>query len=379
MLEYIFKRILFMIPLLLGITIVCFFVMHLAPGLPTDLQTQMNPKSSIEMKERLKTLYELDKPVHEQYWSWLKKLGQGNLGISFSSDHRPVVAKIMERLPITVILEFLSLIIIIAIAVPIGVLSAVRQDSIFDKVTGVLVFIGFAVPTFWLALLLMIFSAFIWAGCRSPVCGRLNYEYLTLWAQFVDLAKHLVLPVFISAFGGLAGLSRYMRANMLEVIRQDYITRSRAGACRHARADVGTTVIVQLFSFNVAAFSPVLILIGVLMFRRDSTPRTHDLSRVFIGFGLMLLALHQLLELTTPYEDAPSLRLLLGAVSTVPLSPCFSGCRRHLRGSFERRHRPARRFAGEPGGHPARGRLRADPWRQSRHGDQSGPRRAGRQ
>ena len=225
---YIFKRILFMIPLLLGITLVCFFVMHLAPGLPTDLQTQMNPKSTVEMKERLKTMYELDKPIHQQYWSWLKKLSRGDLGISFSSDHRPVAAKIMERLPITIILEFLSLIIIIAIAVPIGVLSAVHQDSIFDKITGVFVFIGFAVPTFWLALLLMIFFG-IHLGWL-PISGlrSLNYEYLTPWAQFVDLAKHLVLPVFISAFGGLAGLSRYMRANMLEVIRQDYIMTARA-------------------------------------------------------------------------------------------------------------------------------------------------------
>ena len=73
MLKYIGKRILFMIPLLLGITIICFFVMHLAPGSPTDLQTQMNPKASVQMKERLQTLYELDKPIHVQYWSWLKK------------------------------------------------------------------------------------------------------------------------------------------------------------------------------------------------------------------------------------------------------------------------------------------------------------------
>ena len=228
MIGYILKRFLFMIPLLLGITLVCFFVMHLAPGLPTDLQTQMNPKSTVEMKERLKTMYELDKPVHEQYWSWLKKLSRGDLGISFSSDHRPVTAKIMERLPITIILEFLSLIIIIAIAVPIGVLSAVHQDSIFDKITGVFVFIGFAVPTFWLALLLMIFFG-IHLGWL-PISGlrSLNYEYLTPWAQFVDLIKHLVFPVFISAFGGLAGLSRYMRANMLEVIRQDYIMTARA-------------------------------------------------------------------------------------------------------------------------------------------------------
>ena len=90
----------------------------------------------VEMKERLKTLYELDKPIHVQYWSWLKKLGHGDLGVSFASDHRPVTAKILERLPITILLEFLSLLIIIAIAIPIGVLSAVYQDSLFDKITG---------------------------------------------------------------------------------------------------------------------------------------------------------------------------------------------------------------------------------------------------
>ena len=228
MLRYTIKRLIFMIPLLLGITIICFFVMRLAPGSPTDLQTQMNPKSSVEMKERLKTLYELDKPIHVQYWSWLKKISRGDLGTSFSSDLRPVTAKIMERLPITIILEFLSLLIIIGVAIPIGVLSAVHQDSLFDKITGVFVFIGFAVPTFWLALLLMIFFG-IQLGWL-PISGlrSLNYEYLTPWMQFVDLAKHLVLPVFISAFGGLAGLSRYMRANMLEVIRQDYIMTARA-------------------------------------------------------------------------------------------------------------------------------------------------------
>jgi peptide/nickel transport system permease protein len=217
-----------MVPLLLGITVICFFVMHLAPGKPTDLQTQMNPKASAEMKERLMKLYELDKPIHLQYWSWLKKLGRGDLGTSFSSDHRPVRDKILERLPITITINVLSLLIIIVIAVPIGVLSAVHQDSLFDKVTAVIVFIGFAVPTFWLALLLMIFFG-IHLGWL-PISGlrSLNYEYLSTWGQLTDLALHLILPVFISAFGGLAGLSRYMRANMLEVIRQDYILTARA-------------------------------------------------------------------------------------------------------------------------------------------------------
>lgn len=228
MFRYVIKRTLFMIPLLLGITIICFSVMHLAPGSPTDLQTEMNPKASAEMKERLQALYELDKPIHVQYWSWFKKIIQGDLGISFSSDHRPVADKIMERLPITILINLLSLVIIIAVAVPLGVLSAVHKDSLFDKVTAVFVFIGFAVPTFWLALLLMIFFG-IHLGWL-PISGlrSLNYEYLGLGDQFFDLMKHLVLPVFVSAFGGLAGLSRYMRANMLEVIRQDYIMTARA-------------------------------------------------------------------------------------------------------------------------------------------------------
>jgi peptide/nickel transport system permease protein len=225
---YLIKRVLFMIPLLLGITVICFFVMRLAPGSPTDLQTQMNPKASAEMKERLMSMYELDKPIHVQYWSWLKKLGRGDLGTSFSSDHRPVSDKILERLPITILINFLSLLIIIAVAVPIGVLSAVHQDSLFDKVTAVFVFIGFAVPTFWLALLLMIFFGISLGWLPISGLRSLNYEYLSTWGQLVDLVKHLILPVFISAFGGLAGLSRYMRANMLEVIRQDYILTARA-------------------------------------------------------------------------------------------------------------------------------------------------------
>jgi len=157
-----------------------------------------------------------------------EKISRGDLGVSFSSDHRPVADKIMERFPITILINFLSLLIIIAVAIPIGALSAVHQDSLFDKIAGVFVFIGFAIPTFWLALLLMIFFGINLGWLPISGLRSLNYEYLTPWAQIVDLAKHLILPVFISSFGGLAGLSRYMRANMLEVIRQDYIMTARA-------------------------------------------------------------------------------------------------------------------------------------------------------
>ena len=228
MLRYIIKRTLFMIPLLLGITVICFFVMHLAPGSPTDLQTEMNPKASAEMKERLRTMYELDKPIYVQYASWLTKISQGDLGTSFSTDHRPVADKIMERLPVTILINLLSLFIIIAVAIPLGVLSAVHKDSWFDKATTVFVFIGFAVPTFWLALLLMIYFGIHLDWLPISGLRSLNYEYLSATDRLMDMAKHLVLPVFVSAFGGLAGLSRYMRANMLEVIRQDYMMTARA-------------------------------------------------------------------------------------------------------------------------------------------------------
>jgi len=228
LLRYIIKRLIFMIPLLIGITIISFIVIHLAPGSPTDLQTEMNPRVSAEMRERIRAMYDLDKPLHQQYFSWLGKLATLDLGNSFSSDRRPVTDKIMERLPITITINVLSMILIIIVAIPIGVLSAVHQDSLFDKITGVFVFIGFAMPTFWLALLLMILFG-VYLGWL-PISGirSLNYEYLPPWIAFIDLVKHLILPVLLSAFGGLAGLSRYMRANMLEVIRQDYITTARA-------------------------------------------------------------------------------------------------------------------------------------------------------
>ena len=228
MLRYIAKRLLFMIPLLFGITVICFTVMHLAPGSPTDLQTQMNPRASVEMKERLRAMYDLDKPLPEQYIRWVGKLAVLDLGVSFSTDRRPVADKILERLPITILLNLLSLLLILVVAIPLGVLSAVRQDSLFDRVAGVVVFIGFAVPTFWLALLLMILFG-VHLGWL-PISGirSLNSEYLPPGMALWDLIKHLILPVLLAAFGGLAGLSRYMRANMLEVIRQDYILTARA-------------------------------------------------------------------------------------------------------------------------------------------------------
>ena len=104
MLTYLAKRLLMMIPLLIGITLISFLVIHLAPGEPTDMQTDLNPKSSVEMRDRLRQRYNLDKPLYVQYGLWLKQVATLDFGESFAQDHRPVLVKIRERMPITILI-----------------------------------------------------------------------------------------------------------------------------------------------------------------------------------------------------------------------------------------------------------------------------------
>ncbi|MFH2012715.1 MAG: ABC transporter permease [Pseudomonadota bacterium] len=255
MFYYLIKRLISMIPLLLGITIISFTVIHLAPGAPTGLQNDLNPKITAEARARLEAIYGLDKPLHIQYLSWLKRLIVLDLGNSFSMDGRPVIDKIVERIPITLIINILSMLLIVIIAIPIGVISASYQDSFFDKFTTVFVFIGFAAPTFWLALLLMILFGVNLGWVPISGLKSLNYEYLSTIGMIMDRAKHLILPIFVSAFGGLASLSRYTRSNMLEVIRQDYIITARSK---------GLTERVVIFKHALKnALLPVITILGL--------------------------------------------------------------------------------------------------------------------
>lgn len=222
MTSYLIRRIIAMVPVLIGITLMTFGVMQLAPGKPTDVMTDMNAKVSAESKARIVKLYGLDRPWYVQYGSWLKRFVKLDFGDSFR-DGRPAIKKIAERLPATISLNILSLLLILALALPIGIYSALKKDSWFDRGMTVFVFAGFSMPTFWLALLLMILFG-LKLGIL-PISGlhSLNYSELTVIGKILDTGKHLILPVFISAFTGLAGLSRYSRSSMLEVIRQDYI------------------------------------------------------------------------------------------------------------------------------------------------------------
>ena len=226
--RYILKRLIMMIPLLFGITIISFSVIHLAPGEPIDMATDLNPKANTEMKNRLREYYGLDKPVLQQYTAWLGKILVLDFGRSFSPDRKPVLQKIRESLPKTIIINAVSMFFIFLIAIPIGIMSATHQYSFIDKFTTVFVFIGFATPTFWLALLLMLLFGVHWGVLPISGWSSLNTEGFTMIEKFLDVAKHLVLPIFVSSFTSLAGISRYMRGNMLEVIRQDYILTARA-------------------------------------------------------------------------------------------------------------------------------------------------------
>ncbi|MDR1608797.1 MAG: ABC transporter permease [Deltaproteobacteria bacterium] len=228
MLKYALKRLLLMFPALIGITLVSFAVINLAPGDPTDLVTSLNPQASQQARQRLREIYGLDKPIHVQYWNWLKNLSRLDLGRSFSPDRRLVKEKIFERLPVTLALNVASMAIILMISLPLGLWAATRAGGWFDRVSTVFVFICFAAPSFWLALLGMwLFGARLgWL----PISGLTSLDFQTFgfWDKALDLAKHLVMPTIISSLGGLAGLSRYLRSNALEIIRQDYLNTARA-------------------------------------------------------------------------------------------------------------------------------------------------------
>lgn len=227
MLTYIARRLIGIFPLLIGITIISFAVIHFAPGGPVELATSLDAKATPQAREKLMHLYGLDRPLHIQYIDWLGRLVKFDFGDSFL-DGRKVINKIAERIPITLLINVLSLFLILIVAIPIGITSATKANSFYDKSMTVFVFVGFAMPSFWLALLLMSFF-----GIKLqvlPVLGikSLFFDELTLWGKVLDVGRYLILPVFVSAFASLAGMSRYIKTNMLNVLHENYIRTARA-------------------------------------------------------------------------------------------------------------------------------------------------------
>jgi len=302
--KLIITKLLWLVLIFFGITVISFWVIHLAPGSPTDLQTTLNPMAGAGARARLEKIYGLDKPLHIQYFNWLKRIVRFDFGQSLSGDHRPVWDKIKERLPLTLSLNLISMFLILVISIPIGIFSAVYQNSWFDRLMTILVFIGFAIPGFWLALLLMLCFGIYWPILPISGLTSLDFPYLSFWGKLVDLAKHLALPVFVFTITGLAGMSRFMRTSMLEVLRQDFILTARA------KGLPGHVVIFKHGLRN--ALLPVITILGL------SVPGLIGGS-VIIESIFALPGLGQLFYQAVMARDYPLImgNLVLGAILTL--------------------------------------------------------------
>jgi peptide/nickel transport system permease protein len=243
MTAYLLQRLLLLVLTLIGITLICFLVVHLAPGDPAELMAGGGLKAAggagISMEKRgaveqalaeWRALYGLDKPLYVQYGVWLQNLARLDFGSSFK-DRRPVWDKIAERLPVTIKLEFFSIFLVYIVAIPLGVYSATHSNSIIDDTLTLAAFVLFAIPVIWAATMALVFICggdFLYL---FPPGGLTSIDYARdwpLWQKIKDQTWHLFLPVVLLSYGGFAGLSRYMRASMLEVLSQDFVQVARA-------------------------------------------------------------------------------------------------------------------------------------------------------
>jgi peptide/nickel transport system permease protein len=227
LLRYAIRRLLLAIPLLFGISLLTFALLHLTPGNPVQAETSMNPHINPESVKALRALYGMDQPLPAQYFRWLQRLLHFDFGLSFS-DQQPVSDKLWAALPATLLLNVLGLTLVLAVGIPFGVRAAIHPRSKFTQFFSGFTFAAYSFPDFWLALLLQIAL-----GVRLgwlPISGYLSpdVEGAPWWKVAGDLSLHLALPLFVSAFGAWAVLSRYVRNNLFEALNQDYIRTARA-------------------------------------------------------------------------------------------------------------------------------------------------------
>ncbi|HYB10824.1 MAG TPA: ABC transporter permease [Alphaproteobacteria bacterium] len=225
MLAYIGRRIVGAIPMLIGVSIIGFALMHLAPGGPLAVYT-LNPTITAQDIERIKTIFGLDQPVHIQYLKWATGMFSGNWGYTFFGG-RPVLIVILERLPATLLLMGSALSIAILLGLSIGMIGASRRYSIWDYLatTGALVALSF--PTFWFGLMAIFIFAVDLGWLPSGGMYELGEE-----GNIVDLLRHLILPTLVLALVITATYSRYARSAFLEVLHQDYMRTARAKGLR---------------------------------------------------------------------------------------------------------------------------------------------------
>jgi peptide/nickel transport system permease protein len=256
MLKYILKRLLLSVPLVLGIVTVTFFIVRLAPGDPMNMYIEQQRQRRVdpEVIELLRERYGLDQPIHIQYVRWLQNLAKGDLGESFRL-RRPVRDMLVEAIPYTLQLTVLAVILDALFGISLGILSAVKQYSKLDKTVTVGSLVVYAIPSFWLALMLiMVFSVNL-GWFPTSQTRSMDYDQLTLLGKMLDRMWHLVLPVLVMGVAGAAGTARYMRSKLLEVLNEEYVVAARARGFREK------TVIVKHALRN--AMIPIITIYGM--------------------------------------------------------------------------------------------------------------------
>ena len=222
------RRIVGAIPLLLFVSVTVFALLHAAPGGPTGAYMRRGSVNTADLAA-LEEKLGLNDPLPIQYGKWLGRVLQGDLGMAVTTK-RPVAVEILDRLPNTLVLMLVAWVVTLLIAIPVGILSAIRQYSKFDHAVTTLTFIGQSIPIFWFGLILLLV---FYMKLENPFTGEPLLPaggVSTMGAPFslADRAKHLILPVTMLAAGWVAWYSRFLRASMLETIHQDYVRTARA-------------------------------------------------------------------------------------------------------------------------------------------------------
>jgi len=223
-----------MIPTLLGISLISFLIIQLAPGDPATMRLGgaegvRDQAMAEQIIRETRALYGLDQPLYVQYWRWLKRVATLDFGHSLR-DHRPVIERLSERIPVSIQLSGTALVVAYLISIPLGVFSATHQYSLADRIATIAVFTLYSLPNFWIATMAIVYlgggdfwDVFPVFGLQSD--GSENWAF---WTRIEDRAWHMALPVTCMTYYTFAALSRYMRSGMLEVIRQDFIRTARA-------------------------------------------------------------------------------------------------------------------------------------------------------
>ena len=259
MTKYLIRRLVGAVPLVLGIATIIFFLVNLAPGDPTLLL--FSPGMSQEVVEQMRVNFGLDQPIHIRYVKWLGAMLTGDFGYSFSHS-RPVLAVLIDFFPNTLLLSLSALLVAFAGGVVLGTVQAVRQYSLIDSGLSVLLLFFYSMPSFWLALMLIlsmsVFARNVWdLPIWFPASGMMgvDYGFLSAGARFKDRFMHLVLPTLSLALVLMAGIARYMRGSMLEVVRQDFVRTA------HAKGLPERVVVFKHALRN--AVIPIITLIGL--------------------------------------------------------------------------------------------------------------------